>query len=473
VPLYEYTVLAADGQRRSGTIDAPNKDMALSRLRQEGYTPLVVELHKEPTNVEDIIARIRDIPLTVLVTFSRQFATMIASGMSPLNSLEVLAEQEENPKFKDAVTDVMVRVEAGEALYEALGAHPQVFPDLYTSMVRAGEESGNLAGSLAELATQLEKQQRLRRAVRSATMYPKVVSVVAFLIVSGLLMTIVPRFANLFIETVQSTQKPDAQGNLPDASLPAPTEFVVTISRALYPQGDAGSLLYWLNPNPAHFGVLPRVVLLLVAVFFVRKGIRRLMREPGPRAKWDGFKLRAPMRIGPLVQKLAVARFSRTFASLLRAGVPAQDAMEIVADTSGNALIADAVMQARDRMLAGSTIAEPLARSGVFPTMVTRMIEVGEETGQLEHMLVKVAEFFEDEVEMAIKSLTSIIEPLMIFIVAAAVGFIIIAIYLPMFKLYDLIGTGAVFAPFFAGKFSDIALHIRAFRAATQTHDVR
>lgn len=467
--LFEYTVLDTDGQRRSGTIDAPNKDLALNKLREEGFTPLVVDPMKEPTNVEDILARFRDIPTTVLVYFSRQFATMIGSGMSPLKSLDVLAEQEENPKFKDVVLDVMSKVEAGSALHEALREHPTVFPDIYTAMVRAGEESGNLANALAELASQLEKQLRLKRAIKSATTYPKVVMVFAFLIVSGLLMTIVPRFAALFIETVRSTQKPDAQGNLPDASLPGPTQFVVNISELLYPAGEKGGVGYWLvSFSPFQIGVLFRLLILVAVIIGVRKLVRRILREPGPRAKWDGFKLRAPMRIGPLIQKISVARFSRTFASLLRAGVPAQDALEIVADTSGNVLIAQAVMEARDRMLSGSNIAEPLARSAVFPVMVTRMVEVGEETGQLEHMLLKVAEFFEEEVEMAIKSLTSIIEPLMILIVGAAIGFIIIAIYLPMFKLYDLIGTGMVLAPLFSARFRELKLEVKRFRELTR-----
>jgi type IV pilus assembly protein PilC len=176
------------------------------------------------------------------------------------------------------------------------------------------------------------------------------------------------------------------------------------------------------------------------------------MREEGPRARWDAFKLRAPLRIGPLVQKITVARFSRTFASLLRAGVPATEAMAIVAETSGNVLVADAVIKARDQMMAGSTIAEPLAQSSAFPTTVTRMIEIGEETGQLELMLVKVAEFFEEEVDLAIKSITSIIEPLMIIIVGAAIGIVILSIYLPMFGIYNKIGTGLVFIPLIANR---------------------
>jgi type IV pilus assembly protein PilC len=167
-----------------------------------------------------------------------------------------------------------------------------------------------------------------------------------------------------------------------------------------------------------------------------------VLREEGPREKWDRFKLNAPMRIGPLIQKLVVARFTRTFASLLHAGVPAQEAMEIVADTAGNVIVANAVLEARERMLAGSNISEPLARSGAFPTIVTRMIEVGEETGQLEAMLLKIAEFYEDEVDLAIKSLTSIIEPIMILTLGLVIGFIIIACYLPIFDLYNLVGSG-------------------------------
>jgi type IV pilus assembly protein PilC len=378
--------------------------------------------------------------------------------------LEILADQQRNPKFKEVIVDIMLQLESGVALNEAVAQHPKVFPPLHAAMIRAGEESGRLAQALTELADQLRAQLRLRRAIKSATVYPKVVSAFAFLIITGLLMTIVPTFANLFEETVAQTQTPDENGNLPDASLPWLTQQVVNVSQLLYPDGSKKGFGYWLNFDiipPMQIGVLWRFVLFFGLIILIRKGTKRLLMEPGPRRAWDGFKLRAPLRIGTLIQKIAVARFTRTLSSLLNAGVGAPEAMTIVADTAGNVLVTEAILDARERLMQGATISEPLARSDVFPPMVPHMVAVGEETGELEQMLLHIAEYFEEEVEMAIKSLTSIIEPLMILIVGFAIGIIIIAIYLPMFKLYDLIGTETVFAPFVARYFYGKAMEVK------------
>jgi type IV pilus assembly protein PilC len=338
-------------------------------------------------------------------------------------------------------------------MHEAFGQHPEVFTKLYTSMLRAGEESGNLANALNELAIQLEKALRLRRAVKAAAYYPIIMGCVAFVVISILLILIVPEFAKLFVQTVHETEvKNPLTGKYPHSTaLPLPTQIVFKLSQVLYPNKGGptlapitfGSLGFWfIQFHPFSIGAIFRIFFTASFLYGAFRVAKRVLREEGPRAKWDYFKLNAPMRIGPLIQKIVVARFARTFASLLRSGVPAQEAMEIVADTAGNSVVALAVLEARTRMLAGSNIAEPLARSGVFPSMVTRMIEVGEETGQLEHMLIKVAEFFEEEVEMAVKALVSLVEPIMILVIGICIGFIIISCYLPMFDLYNLVGTG-------------------------------
>jgi type IV pilus assembly protein PilC len=445
MPLYQYIALRENVGRQYGTIDAPNKEVAEESLRERGYIPLDIAPVRQATNLEDIVARFRPIKKDLLVIFSRQLATMINADMSGLQAIAVLEEQQENPKFKDVLRDVIADLEAGRQLAEALAKHPEVFDRLYVAMVHSGEESGQLGSALQELALQLEKELAIRRAVKSATIYPKVVLGIAFLIVSGLLLTIVPTFAELFIKTVKESPVQPGKPK-PSSALPVPTQIVVDLSHILYPTGkkDIGWVFFKISGEPPfiHPGVLCRFIGAFVFIYLIRRLIKRILREPGPRAAWDRYKLKAPMKIGGLIQKIAVARFSRTFASLLAAGVPAAQAMEIVADTSGNYVIAQAILEARDRLLAGATIHGPLQRAGVFPGMVTRMIQVGEESGSLEVMLIKVAEFYENEVDQAIKGFSSLIEPLMIFVVGAAIGCIVIAVYLPIFKIYDLIGTG-------------------------------
>jgi type IV pilus assembly protein PilC len=257
MPVFDYTALGTDGQRRSGTIDAPSKELAMNKLREEGLTPLVCEVLKEPVNVEDILARIREVPQTTLVYFSRQLAVMIGAGMSPVRSLAVMEEQEDNVKFKAILGDVINRIEAGEAMHEAFEEHPEVFTKLYTAMLRAGEESGNLATALAELATQLEKALRLRRAIKSAAIYPIIMGCVAFFVISALLIIIVPEFANLFVQTVHDTEIPNPKtGKYPHSTaLPLPTRIIVTLSHVLYPVKGAptitpklslGTFSYWI-----------------------------------------------------------------------------------------------------------------------------------------------------------------------------------------------------------------------------------
>jgi type IV pilus assembly protein PilC len=424
MPVYNFTALTRDGKRQSGTIDAPSKDLALTKLREEGLVPLDIDSKKAATNVEDIIARLRPVKQETLVYFTRQLATMIDSGMSPLKALSALEEQEDNVKFREIIADIITRVEAGQPLSEALAAYPETFSMLYVSMVNAGELSGNLHGALAETALQLEKSLSLKRVINSATMYPKVVMVFAFFITSGLLVFLVPKFAQIFQDTAAEAGKTDAQ-------LPLLTRVVMKASGMLYPAEAAKNLWWFLQ-------VFGRMAILFVILFIViPRFFRWLLKKPGPRARWDAFKLKAPLGIGPLIQKIVIARFARTFSSLLNSGVPAQEAMRIVADTSGNVLVAEAVMKAREEMLSGSTISAPLANSGAFPSMVTRMIEVGEDTGQMDVMLLKVAEFFEEDVDAKMKGLSALIEPLLIIMIGGIIGVIVISIYLPMFSIYQ------------------------------------
>ncbi len=440
MPIFNYTALAPNGKRNTGTIESPTRDLALNKLREEGLVPLAVEEAREPSTVEDIVARFRQVPPETLVLFIRQLATMIDSGMPPLRALTTLEEGEENPKFREIISQMIARIEAGTPLYIAMAEHPETFSRLFVAMVRSGEESGNLAGALRELASQLEKQTTLRRAIRSATIYPRVLLGVSFLVVSVIMIFILPRFAQMFESFTAGAPAPGEAA--PDNSLPLPTEIIMTVSNFLYPATEKN--IFWF------LGVFGRLAVMTLLLFGLARLLRYIFNQPGPRAWWDAFKLRAPMRIGPVVQKVVVARFSRTFASLLGSGVPAVEALEIVADTSGNVLVSSSVLQAREKMLAGSTIAEPLGESGAFPPMVIRMIEIGEETGQLEEMLNKIAEYYEEEVQISINGLTSIVEPLMVLMVGAIIGAIVVAIYLPLLEIYNRIGQqGAIFFPAF------------------------
>jgi len=432
MPTFTYIALDRDGKRQSGNITAPSKEAALDKLYEESLKPLTVEPLREQVNVEDVLARVQPIKLDTIVYFTRQLATMVEANMSPPAALRALEEQEQNPKFKAIIGDLIAKVESGSKLANAFAEHPHVFDNLYVAMVRAGEESGSLPRALRELATQLEKNNHLRKAIKGATMYPKVVLGIAFLILSALLMTLVPMFANLFKDIIAATYNPSSGEPPPDASLPMLTEVVLKTSHLLYPDRDK-DLLWWGE-------VALRFTILISGFFGLRRLVRYILRQEGPRYKWDAYKLRAPLRIGPLMQKVVMARFSRSFSSLLAAGVPIQMALEIVADTAGNAVVADAVMKAREQVLRGASLAEPLARSGVFPATVVHMIAVGEKTGQIQTMLDKVAEFFEQEVDVAIKGLSSLIEPLMILGVGGAIGVVIIAVYLPIFEVYNKIG---------------------------------
>lgn len=428
MPAFNFRALTPQGLTQEGTVDAVSKEAALQRLHEDGLTPLIVALQEEPRDVMKMLSYVRPIKLELLVQFSRQLATMIDAGIGIARALEVLEVQADNPKFKAIIADVMNAVQTGTSLAVAFEKHPLVFPFTYVAMVRAGEKTGDLDQALLKLAEQIEAELKLKRAIKSATMYPKIVGVISFLIISVLVLWIVPKFANLFIETAKVAQRPD-QPPL-DTSLPGPTQFVVSMSHLVFPTGEKTG------------GWFLEVLIRFLAVFGIIYALRRLFKygltKPKFRRQWDYMKLNFP-KIGQLVQKIAVARFARTFSTMMAAGIAPVEAMESVGDVAGNYLVKEAVMEAREHMLAGASIAGPLARSKVFPPMLTQMIEVGEESGQLQLMLEKAAIFYEEEVDLQIKGLTTLIEPLMIVVVGMAIGFVVIVTYLPMFKLYDLI----------------------------------
>jgi type IV pilus assembly protein PilC len=384
-----------------GEVDANSKQDVAEQLKERGL--IVVDIaHKyrsKELNLE-LFARVKAKDLAVA---SRQLATMVSSGMTILGALHVLETQTESKLLKETLAAVRQDVEAGLLFSDALARHPKVFSPLYVSMVRAGESGGVLEECLIRTADQLEKDASLKRQVRAATVYPTLVIIVALGVLLGLVAFLIPVFVNVF------KQFP--------GKLPGLTQVMVNFSHLLTKQ--------WY--------ILIAFVGLSIWAFLAFK------KSSWGRPRWDAFKLRIPLKIGEVVQKVAIARWSRTFASLVSAGVPILEAIEITGKTAGNAVIEASMAEVTTSVKSGGTLSEPLGRAKVFPAMVSHMIGVGEETGALDSMLAKIADFYEDEVAAAIKALTSILEPAMIIIVGSIVGVIVISMYLPLFDVYNAI----------------------------------
>ena len=400
-----YTFKAVDlaGVPTRGELDAEDKQAVNSQLRSKGLIVLDIEENKN-TDVGDYLGRFRRVKSQELTVATRQLATMIQSGMSLLRALYVLEEQARSDKFREAITAIRIDVEAGTSLSEALSRHPTIFNGLYVAMVEAGEAGGILEETLDRVADQLEKDASLRRQIKAAMVYPAVIMSFAVIVVIALVTFLVPVFEGVF---------KDFGGKLPPI-----TQVTVDFS---------------------HF-VTHYPYLLLGAFAGIIFGFKKWKKSARGREQWDRFKLRIPWKIGGLVQKVALARFSRTFSALIGAGVPMLHAIDITGQTSGNFVIERAMEAVGESVRAGGSLTTPMrAEPSAFPTMVTQMIGVGEETGALEAMLSKIADFYEDEVAAGLKALTSILEPLMIILVGAIVGFIVIAMYMPMFKVYDQI----------------------------------
>jgi type IV pilus assembly protein PilC len=398
---YAYTALDGAGLPEQGEIVAKTKQDVVDQLKLRGLTVQTLEERKSGLNVEiKLFNRIKPAELTVM---SRQLSTMISSGMTLLRAFYVLEDQIENDKLKQTITAVREDIEAGLALSDALAKHPKVFNALYVAMVRAGESGGVLEDSLERVANQLEADDSLRRQVKAAMVYPAVVLSFAFIVLIALIAFIVPVFVGVFKDF--------------GGELPAITKFTVALSNFVTGQWYIG---------------IAGIVALIVA-------FKKWKTSSWGRPQWDAFRLRIPMKIGDTVQKISLARWSRTFAALYSAGVPILQTIEVTGMTAGNSVVERAMDEVVESVKSGGSIAAPLREAPIFPPMVAQMIAVGEETGGLDSMLNKVADFYEDQVAAAIKSLTSILEPLMIIFVGAVVGFIVIAMYMPMFKVYDQI----------------------------------
>lgn len=399
---FAYKAVDGAGTPSAGEIVGASRGAVMEQLRTQGLTIMDLKEKKSGLSMELSLGpkRVKPAELTVM---TRQLATMISSGMTLLRAFYVLEEQIENKMLCETVGAVRAEIEAGVSFSEALAKHPKVFNPLYVAMIRAGEAGGVLEQSLERTADQLEKDDELRRQVKSAMAYPTVVLVFAGLVLIGMIAFIVPVFVGVFKDF--------------GGELPLITKFTVGLSHAVTGQ--------WY---------------LLIAGFVgIVVGFKKWRKSAWGRPQWDRVRLRIPAKIGATVQKIALARWSRTFSALYSAGVPIMQAIEVTGQTAGNAVIEDAMEAVIESVKSGGSLAEPLRDAPIFPSMVVQMIAVGEETGNLDAMLSKVADFYEAEVAAAIKALTSILEPIMIVLVGAIVGFIVVAMYMPMFKVYDAI----------------------------------
>jgi type IV pilus assembly protein PilC len=401
MPTFVFKAMDLAGVPAKGEVEADSKQAVASQLKERGL--VVVDIAHKYRSKElniDLISRVSAKDLAVA---SRQLATMVTSGMSILRALHVLEEQVKSKKLRDTIEAVTKDVEAGLALSDAFARHPKVFGPLYVAMIRAGESGGVLEECLLRTADQLEKDAALRRQVRAAMIYPALVISFALIVLLALVAFLIPVFVNVF------KQFP--------GKLPALTQLMVDLSHL----------------------VTHRAYVLVGAVALLVGGFISFRRSKWGRPHWDAFKLRVPMKIGEVVQKVAIARWSRTLASLTTAGVPILHAIEITGKTAGNAVVERAMDRVITSVKAGGTLASPLSEAGVFPAMVSQMVAVGEETGALDTMLSKVADFYDDEVAAAVKALTSIMEPVMIIVVGGIVGVIVISMYLPLFSIYNSI----------------------------------
>jgi type IV pilus assembly protein PilC len=398
---FVFRALDFAGAQAKGEVEAESKQAVADQLKARGL--VVVDISSKHSSKEINLTLFERVKAADLTIMSRQLATMVASGMTLLRALYVLEAQTDSPPLKTAVIAVRKDVEAGLPFSSSLARHPKVFNQLYIAMVASGETSGRLDDALLRVADQLEKDDALRRQVKSAMMYPAVIVSFAFVILIALITFLVPVFENVFKEF--------------GGKLPPITQFTVNLSHLMKHQ--------WY--------------LLIGGVVLVVVGFRRWKGSSWGRPQWDRVRLKIPFKIGTVVQKVALARWSRTLSSLVAAGVPILQALDITGKTAGNAMIERAMLDVTASVKAGGTITAPLKEAPIFPVMVVQMVGVGEETGALSTMLAKVAEFYEDEVATAVKGLTSLLEPVMIMVVGGIVGFIVIAMYMPLFKIYDQI----------------------------------
>ncbi|MHB0914459.1 MAG: type II secretion system F family protein [Thermoleophilia bacterium] len=403
---FVYKVRDVRGIPSKGETEADSRAAAAAELRSKGLTVVDITEKKAGVSFKDMLGDVRRIKARNITVFSRQFATMINSGLALLRALYILENQTENTKLAAVIGKLRSDVEGGTALSEALEKFPNVFSRLYVNMVRAGEAGGILDETLDRVADQLESEDSLKRQVRSAMVYPMLIGVFALMVLMAMMIFIIPIFAKMYADL--------------GSQLPMLTRIMVNLSNTI-------KSIYGLFIGIAIGGAI--------------YGLVRLKRtEQGTRV-WDRMKLNLPMGIGEIIRKLSMARFSRTLSTLVSSGVPILQAIDITGETAGNSVVADAMKNVKSSVKEGRPMSEELSQASVFPPMVVQMIAVGEETGAVDVMLTKIADFYEDEVNAAVKSLTSILEPIMMIGVGGLVGVIVISLYLPIFNLMSVVNN--------------------------------
>ena len=398
MPIFKYIAKELTGKTVNGILEYSDKSLLIEALRKKDLIIISIE----ETAKRKPVYTGGSVKLEEVVIFSRQLATMVDSGIPLVQALDILCEQIEKPAFKSILSKIKDDIETGSSLSDALARHPAVFSTLYVNMVRAGESSGALDDILDRLASYLEKTNTLQRKVKSSLVYPVVVITMAILITLVMLLKVIPTFKGIF--------------SMLGGELPFPTRILIFISDTIR------QMFIYVASGIA------------VMVFALKKYAKTTQGKEN----FDKMLLGMPV-LGPLFRKVAVAKFTRTFATLVKSGVPILVSLEIVGKTAGNAVIEKAVESVRSGIKEGENIADPLAKSGAFPPMVVRMIKVGEQTGELEKMLTKIADFYEDQVDAAVSGLTSLIEPLIIGFLGIVIGGIVIAMFLPVFKLTEIV----------------------------------
>ncbi|TLY15364.1 MAG: type II secretion system F family protein [Nitrospirae bacterium] len=403
---FAYTGRNRQGVIKKGEVSAKTRDEAIEQLRKQNIIVMNVDERADKEGGGWKFELGGGVTDKDLVVFTRQFATMINAGLPLIQALEILATQSENKQLRKAIGEVRIQVEGGATFADALQKHPKVFDELYVNMVHAGEVGGLLDTILGRLAKHIEKAMKLKAQIKSAMVYPAAILGVAVVVISVLMIWVIPIFAKMFSEM--------SGGKI---GLPGPTQIVIDVSNFMQS--------YILH--------------LVIGAVLVGWGIKKYYGTPKGRLVMDRMFLKLPI-VGELIRKTAVAKFTRTLGTLITSGVPILDGLSITAKTSGNKVIEEAIMAARLSISGGKTIAEPLSKGEIFPKMVTHMISVGETTGALDAMLGKIADFYEDEVDQAVASLTSLLEPMMMVFLGTLIGFIVVAMYLPIFQMAAAIG---------------------------------
>jgi type IV pilus assembly protein PilC len=401
MPIYKWEGKTAKGAIKKGEMEGPNEAAIRIHLRQQNIVP--TKISSKGKEITFSLPFKKKVKQRAVAIFTRQLATMIDAGLPLVQSLEILSAQQEDKVFKNVIREIREDVEGGSTFAGSLKKHPVTFNELYTNLVVAGEEGGILDTILTRLANYIEKSEALKKKVKSALIYPATIVGVAVIVVAILMIFVIPVFENLFKSSGQT--------------LPLPTLIVVTLSKLI----------------KKYIVIFIPAVILLIFLF------RKYYQTQNGKAVVDRLLLKVPV-FGPLLKKVAVARFSRTLGTLVSSGVPILDGLSIVSRTSGNKTIETAILNARSSIREGETIAEPLNRSGIFPPMVIQMISVGESTGALDSMLSKIADFYEEEVDIAVANLTSLLEPFLMIFLGVVIGGVVISMYLPIFSMASAIG---------------------------------